>query len=74
MKATNIVLYSVIVEKNSEGLDEHSIRIAGSRLTTRHASDMINAIVEDRISGSYITTYKVILPNINHLKVNVMLE
>merc|ERR1711968_44452 len=63
MRDTNIVFYSVILDKNVSGEPEHYIKIGGNRVTLRYAEDTINNIINERVEGLYLTTYKIALPN-----------
>ena len=62
MRATNIVLYSVVSYKNLEGIVEYFIKIGGNRITLKYATDMIENEIERRVNGTYMTTYKIALP------------
>ena len=62
MRETNIVYYSVILDKNSAGIPEYYIKIGGNSITTRYATDMIQNIINERVTGSYLTTHKIAVP------------
>ena len=62
MRTTNIVFYSVMTDKNVEGIVEYYIKIGGNRITLRYATDMIENEIERRVNGTYLTTYKIALP------------
>ena len=51
-----------MTDKNVEGIVEYYIKIGGNRITLRYATDMIENEIERGVNGTYLTTYKIALP------------